>query len=110
MGNMKFDEFKDAVVSKIREYLPETFANADVRLNVVTKNNDLQLTGLIINAGATERQITASFGLPGAPVAAACPCPAVAWSGWQTSCDCMWEQVSGKCLFCGRILPDFGPG
>ena len=54
MGNMKFDEFKDAVVSKIREYLPETFANADVRLNVVTKNNDLQLTGLIINAGNSQ--------------------------------------------------------
>lgn len=51
MGKMKFDEFKDAVVGKIREYLPETFANADVRLQVVTKNNDLQLTGLTINAG-----------------------------------------------------------
>ena len=51
MSKMKFDEFKEAVVSKIREFLPETFANADVRLNVVTKNNDLQLTGLVINAG-----------------------------------------------------------
>lgn len=51
MSKMKFDEFKDAVVEKIREYLPETFANADVRLQVVTKNNDLQLTGLTIKAG-----------------------------------------------------------
>ncbi len=50
MSKMKFDEFKDAVVGKIREYLPETFANADVRLQVVTKNNDLQLTGLTIKA------------------------------------------------------------
>lgn len=51
MSKMKFDEFKDAVVGKIREYLPETFANANVRLQVVTKNNDLQLTGLTIKAG-----------------------------------------------------------
>ena len=53
MNKMKFDEFKDAVVSKIREFLPETFANADVRLNVVTKNNDMRLTGLTITAGGS---------------------------------------------------------
>ncbi len=50
MSKLKFDEFKEAVVEKISEYLPETFANADVCLNVVTKNNDLQLTGLVIRA------------------------------------------------------------
>ena len=46
--NIRFEEFNKAVVNKIREFLPETFADADVSLNVVNKNNGLVLTGLII--------------------------------------------------------------
>lgn len=53
MNKMTFVEFKDAVVGKIREYLPETFKNADIRLQVVTKNNDMHLTGLTITAGGS---------------------------------------------------------
>lgn len=45
-----FEEFKNEVVGKIKEFLPESFASADVSLQVVRKNNDLQLTGLIIRS------------------------------------------------------------
>ena len=47
---MMFDEFKNEVVGKIREFLPESFAAAEVSLQVVRKNNDLQLTGLTIRS------------------------------------------------------------
>ena len=46
MSNMSFDVFKDVVVERIREFLPEGFD--DVSLNVVTKPNDIKLTGLTI--------------------------------------------------------------
>lgn len=45
---MGFDEFKDAVVEEIKEWLPEQFENAHVSLQAVMKNNDLRLTGLTI--------------------------------------------------------------
>ena len=48
MEKMRFEEFTNAVVEKIREYLPENFANAQIELNTVKKNNDLKLTGLSI--------------------------------------------------------------
>ncbi|MCR5746909.1 MAG: DUF5688 family protein [Lachnospiraceae bacterium] len=48
MEKMRFEQFTNAVVEKIREYLPESFANAVVDLQTVVKNNDLKLTGLTI--------------------------------------------------------------
>lgn len=45
-----FEEFKNEVVGKIREFLPESFASAEVSIQVVRKNNDLQLTGLTIRS------------------------------------------------------------
>ena len=45
-----FEEFKNEVVGKIREFLPESFASAEVSLQVVTKNNNLKLTGLTIHS------------------------------------------------------------
>ena len=45
-----FEEFKNEVVGKIREFLPESFAAAEVSLQVVRKNNDLQFTGLTIRS------------------------------------------------------------
>ena len=45
---MRFSEFTTEVVNKIKEFLPESFANASVELQTVTKNNDLKLTGLSI--------------------------------------------------------------
>ncbi|MBQ7425538.1 MAG: hypothetical protein IJV21_04670, partial [Lachnospiraceae bacterium] len=50
MEKMSFDVFTKAVVDKIREYLPESFANASVELQTVVKNNDLKLTGLTIRS------------------------------------------------------------
>ncbi len=50
MEKMSFDVFAKAVVEKIREYLPESFANASVELQTVVKNNDLKLTGLTIRS------------------------------------------------------------
>lgn len=46
--NIRFEEFTKEVVDRIKIYLPMTFANADVSLNVVNKNNGLVLTGLIV--------------------------------------------------------------
>ena len=54
MEKMKFDDFAKAIVEKIREYLPETFAQASVELQTVTKNNDLRLTGLTIRGGESD--------------------------------------------------------
>ena len=49
MNNIKnFKEFTNAVLESIKAYLPDRFAKADISLTTVTKNNDLQLTGLII--------------------------------------------------------------
>ena len=45
-----FEEFKVAVVDGIREWLPEQFKTAHVSIQVITKNNDLKLTGLTIQS------------------------------------------------------------
>ena len=50
MNRIKFEEFTNVVVEKIKEYLPESFANASVELQTVIKNNNLKLTGLMIRA------------------------------------------------------------
>lgn len=50
MERMRFEEFKKAVVEGIKEWLPETFKAANVNLHVVTKNNDVKLTGLTITS------------------------------------------------------------
>lgn len=47
---MKFEEFTQAVVDKIREYLPIGFANAAIELQTIVKNNDMKLTGLTIRS------------------------------------------------------------
>lgn len=49
MDKMQFNEFKNEIVAKIREYLPETFKDAEVSLQVVHKNN-LELTGIVIRS------------------------------------------------------------
>lgn len=48
MSTMSFDDFKDVVVDKILEYLPDCFEGAEVALNDVSKPNDVKLTGLVI--------------------------------------------------------------
>lgn len=48
MGKMAFNEFTKEVAGKIREFLPERFADASIDLKVVTKNNSQHLTGRTI--------------------------------------------------------------
>ena len=45
---MDFEEFKAEIVDSIKDHLPEKYADAEVSLQDVTKNNDRQLTGLLI--------------------------------------------------------------
>ena len=47
---MRFEEFKKVVVEEIKEWLPERFKTAHVSLQMVTKNNNLKLTGLTIRS------------------------------------------------------------
>lgn len=47
---MRFEEFKVAVLNDIRDWLPEQLATAEISLQVVTKNNDIKLTGLTIRS------------------------------------------------------------
>lgn len=48
MKKMSFEEFKDAVVENIKEWLPESYGNAEVWIQEVLKNNHKQMTGLNI--------------------------------------------------------------
>lgn len=45
---MNFEEFKNAVMNSIKNWLPDTFGSSEVSVSVVTKNNDVKLTGLLI--------------------------------------------------------------
>ena len=45
---LNYNEFKEAVTSKIKDYLPADFSNATVSINSVLKNNSLHLDGLTI--------------------------------------------------------------
>lgn len=43
---MEFEEFVDAAKEQIRDYLPDSFKDAEVEVNKVMKNNGIELTGL----------------------------------------------------------------
>ncbi len=46
---MNYEEFKQQVVEHIKEHLPEEYANAEVSIRQVTKNNDTIQDSLQIN-------------------------------------------------------------
>jgi len=48
MKKMDFNQFTQEIVNKIREYLPDSFRNADIQLQSVVKTNDVKLTGIVI--------------------------------------------------------------
>lgn len=50
MEKKRFEEFKNEIVSKIQAYLPEKFRDCEVSLQLVQKNNNLCLTGLVIRS------------------------------------------------------------
>ena len=56
---MSFEEFKDYVKEHILEYFPEDYANAEVALRDVVKNNDQVLCGLIVKK--EENNVTPTF-------------------------------------------------
>ncbi len=45
---MDYEEFKQHVADQIKDFLPGEFADADVSIQNVTKNNDTMLSGLLI--------------------------------------------------------------
>ena len=45
---MNFEEFKQEVTDRIKEFMPEKYADADVSIQTVVKNNDLKLDGLMV--------------------------------------------------------------
>lgn len=45
---MNYEEFKQEVTDKIRDFLPEKYADAEVSIQTVVKNNDQKLDGLMI--------------------------------------------------------------
>lgn len=45
---LNYEEFKDAVASQIQDYLPAEYANSDVTIHSVLKNNAIRLDGLTI--------------------------------------------------------------
>lgn len=46
--NMNYEEFKQAVVDNIKDFLPEKYQEAEISLQDVLKNNDVKLTGVVI--------------------------------------------------------------
>lgn len=47
---MDYSQFKDIIVERIKDYLPETYSDYEVSINPVTKNNGVKLDGLIIKS------------------------------------------------------------
>ncbi|MBR3736039.1 MAG: hypothetical protein IKN07_09160, partial [Lachnospiraceae bacterium] len=45
---MNFEEFTQYVKDNIKDFLPEKYADAEVDLQEIMKNNDEKLTGLVI--------------------------------------------------------------
>lgn len=45
---LNYDEFKDAIASQIKDYLPESYQDATISIVPVLKNNSLRLDGLTI--------------------------------------------------------------
>ena len=50
---MDFEEFNQQVAKEVKRFLPEKYDDASVTLQYVTKNNDQQLTGLMIKTEDT---------------------------------------------------------
>ena len=45
---LNYEEFKDAIASQIKDYLPVEYSDSEVTINSVPKNNSTKLDGLII--------------------------------------------------------------
>lgn len=45
---LNYEEFKDAIASQIKDHLPSEYADSEVKIHTVIKNNSTKLDGLII--------------------------------------------------------------
>lgn len=45
---LNYEEFKDTIASKIKDYLPNEYSDTEVTINSFLKNNSVHLDGLII--------------------------------------------------------------
>ena len=45
---MNYDEFKGSIQDQIKDFLPEKYEDADVKIREVLKNNDTILDGLTV--------------------------------------------------------------
>ncbi|MBO4901717.1 MAG: hypothetical protein J5518_02860 [Lachnospiraceae bacterium] len=45
---MDYEKFKEAVIEHVQEYLPDTYADAEISIHSVIKNNSVRLDGLMI--------------------------------------------------------------
>lgn len=45
---LNYEEFKDAIVSQIKDYLPSEYVDSEVKIHTVLKNNSTKLDGLTI--------------------------------------------------------------
>ena len=50
---MDYQEFKEEVKENIKSFLPEEFADCEVRINEILKNNDTKLDGLTVSSPDT---------------------------------------------------------
>lgn len=52
---MNRKEFYEYVKDNVKEYLPESYKDAEIKLQEVVKNNGLKLTGITIPKGTREQ-------------------------------------------------------
>ena len=61
---MNRKEFYEYVKDNVKEYLPESYKDAEIKLQEVEKNNGLKLTGITIPNGESENRTDGLSGFP----------------------------------------------
>ena len=63
---MNRKEFYEYVKDNVKDYLPDSYQNGEIRIEEVAKNNGLRLTGISIPQGDQRRRFFVSLSLPDA--------------------------------------------
>lgn len=94
---MNYTKFKEMIAEHILEYLPDSYADAEVSVQTVIKNNSVHLDGLIIR-------------VPGSNI-----CPNVylnqyfdQYEDGKDFNDIMSKLASVRMRSCGNPLPEIG--
>ena len=61
---MNRKEFYEYVKDNVKEYLPESYKDAEIKLQEVEKNNGLKLTGITISKRRSENRTDSLSGFP----------------------------------------------